>query len=626
VINPDSKERRAGSFPVRHSFWPGLLLVAIAFVFGAVLTWRKWPDLINDFGIQLYIPWRLANGAVLYRDLYYLAGGPLSQYYHAALFKLFAVSFLTLIISNLTIVAAMLLLIYRYFRLASNTLTATAIALAVVIVFTFAQYTGVGNYNYLAPYSHEILHSLALSMLAVALLSEWLAGEMFFAAPLAGFCAGLAALDKPDIFIALMATVMAAFALFLISRKNPGFAAKSFAAFFFAGLLPLVAFFLFFVRTESWRESLRLEFFGWHPIFVRSVVNDPFYQWCLGFDQPLLHLQQIAIQFTLVAVIVIFYAFTFRRVQPLKKMARWTATVLLILPLLAGAKYFNWLGCGAALPLLCLTTGIILYLEFQKAPGDRAIVFPLLWSVFALMLLAKQGVFPRIWHTGFGLAMPAFVSAVYLFLWRLPVWLAEKFQVPRCPMRAAAGLTLLIAFASLAAQSERFYSLKKLPVGHGADTIIAQGPDGNAVEARTMNLALDWITKNVPPRATLAALPQGAMLNFLSRHVNPTPSLDWNPTMLAVFGQTNMLAALKKNPPDYIAVVEWPSYEFGLDYFGKEPGYGTDVMAWVKKNYETAALFGSEPLRNGLFGIKILKRLPAATSQNGIESIHVLNL
>jgi hypothetical protein len=608
VTNPDSKECRAENFPARHSFWIGLALVTLAFVSGAALTWRKWPDLINDFGLQLYIPWRLENGAVLYRDLYYLAGGPLSQYYHAALFKMFGASFFTLIVSNLIIVAAMLLLIYRQFRLASDTLTATAIALAIIIAFAFAQYTGVGNYNYLAPYSHEILHSLALSILAVTLLSEWLARGKFFAAPLAGFCAGLVALDKPDIFLALMVTVVAAFALFLTTKKLSNFIVKSLAAFFLAGLVPLVGFFLFFLKNETWRESLRLEFFGWHPIFVRSVVKDPFYQWSLGLDFPLDHVQQIAIQFSVVAVIVIFYAFAFRRLQSLKTAARWTGNILLLLLLFVGAKHFNWMSCGAALPLLCVTTGIILFLEFQKTPADRAVIFPLLWSVFALMLLAKQGVFPRIWHTGFGLAMPAFVSAVYLFFWRLPAWLAEKFQVPRCPMRAAAVVTLAVACVSLALQSEKFYSLKKQPVGHGADTIIAQGPDGNPVEARTMNLALDWLAKNVPTDATLAALPQGAMLNFLSRHVNPTPSLDWNPTMLAVFGQTNMLAALEKNPPDYIAIVEWTTYEFNLDYFGKEPGYGTDVMAWIKKNYETAALFGSEPLKNGLFGIKILKR------------------
>ena len=68
------------------AFWTGLVVLALLFAAGAVLTWRKWPDLIVDFGQQLYIPWRISAGAVLYRDLFYMAGGPLSQYYHALLF------------------------------------------------------------------------------------------------------------------------------------------------------------------------------------------------------------------------------------------------------------------------------------------------------------------------------------------------------------------------------------------------------------------------------------------------------------------------------------------------------------------------------------------------------------
>src|SRR5882724_4177983 len=81
----------------------GLVIILFAYAVGAWLTWRKWPDLLVDFGAQLYLPWRISEGSVLYRDVMYLTGGPLSQYYHAALFKVFGVSFLTLIVSNLAI-------------------------------------------------------------------------------------------------------------------------------------------------------------------------------------------------------------------------------------------------------------------------------------------------------------------------------------------------------------------------------------------------------------------------------------------------------------------------------------------------------------------------------------------
>ena len=52
-----------------NSKWAGLAPVAVAFVVAAAFSWRKWPDVLIDFGMQLYIPWRIDHGAVLYRDL-----------------------------------------------------------------------------------------------------------------------------------------------------------------------------------------------------------------------------------------------------------------------------------------------------------------------------------------------------------------------------------------------------------------------------------------------------------------------------------------------------------------------------------------------------------------------------
>src|SRR4051794_13788661 len=100
--------------PLSRQWW-GLIIVAITFLAAAALTWRKWPDCLIDFGLQLYLPWKISTGSVLYRDVMYLTGGPLSQHYDALLFKIFGVSLLALILSNLLIVAGLLVLIYRRF-------------------------------------------------------------------------------------------------------------------------------------------------------------------------------------------------------------------------------------------------------------------------------------------------------------------------------------------------------------------------------------------------------------------------------------------------------------------------------------------------------------------------------
>src|SRR4051812_28226136 len=98
--------------PLSRQRW-GLIIVAITFVAAAALTWRKWPDCLIDFGLQLYLPWKISTGSLLYRDVMYLTGGPLSHYYDALLFKVFGVSLLTLMISTLLIAAGLLILIYR---------------------------------------------------------------------------------------------------------------------------------------------------------------------------------------------------------------------------------------------------------------------------------------------------------------------------------------------------------------------------------------------------------------------------------------------------------------------------------------------------------------------------------
>src|ERR1700719_521931 len=80
------------SRPTDLRFALGGAVVALCLAILTVQTWRKWGDMVVDFGVQLYVPWKLSTGAVLYRDLAYLTGGPLSQYYHAWLFRIFGVS------------------------------------------------------------------------------------------------------------------------------------------------------------------------------------------------------------------------------------------------------------------------------------------------------------------------------------------------------------------------------------------------------------------------------------------------------------------------------------------------------------------------------------------------------
>jgi hypothetical protein len=99
-------------------------------------SWRKWPEPLIDFGRELYLPWRLSHGALLYRDAddFY---GPLSQYLNAGIFRVFGPGLMILAAANLVIFAGILASIYVLFRRAWGWSAALASCAVFVSVFGF---------------------------------------------------------------------------------------------------------------------------------------------------------------------------------------------------------------------------------------------------------------------------------------------------------------------------------------------------------------------------------------------------------------------------------------------------------------------------------------------------------
>ena len=103
------------------------------------------------------------------------------------------------------------------------------------------------------------------------------------------------------------------------------------------------------------------------------------------------------------------------------------------------------------------------------------------------------------------------------------------------------------------------------------------------------------------------------MINYLSRRVNPTSCLVWVPPVMAVFGQTNMVAAFETNRPDYVLVIARSASEFGMGFFGYDPRYGMELMHWVDGHYDRVYPLPdsggkSVPREQSFLRLEILKR------------------
>src|SRR5919109_2877702 len=112
----------------------GVATLAASAVFFVSISWRKWPEPLIDFGEQLYCAWRLSEGAVLYRDVELLYG-PFSQYFNAAIFRIFGPGLIVLAIANLVIFAGIASGIYILFRSTWSILAAWFSTLIFIAVF-----------------------------------------------------------------------------------------------------------------------------------------------------------------------------------------------------------------------------------------------------------------------------------------------------------------------------------------------------------------------------------------------------------------------------------------------------------------------------------------------------------
>ncbi len=548
-----------------------------------VLGWRRWTHVLIDFGRELYVPWRLSEGEVLYRDLAYF-NGPLSPYLNSVVFRLFGVSYTTLFLFNILLLACVTWLLYRLLSRLADKLTATVGCVLFLIVFALADLTHSGNYNFVTPYSHEMTHATLLSLMILLQLSVYLQRPSQFRLVALGVLLGLVFLTKAEFFLAGVAAVVSALTLEswleglgwrgLMSRLVP----------LTGGLLapPLLAW-LLLLSAMSWVEASRGALGPWPYMFVDELTNLIFYQKGLGTDAPGEHLKKMLTWLGIYACIFGPALITARLVRPTSRARWWEALAVALWTgglLVFVAPRFDLTDMPRPLPVLLIAAiAVVLYPRFRRTDEttyDWKTITLVAYEVFALVLLAKTALHPRFQNYGFALALPAAMVMVILLLHRIPMSIDTSGGYG--PAFRLSGLVfLLLAGLAFLWPSVQAYGGKNLPFGHRADMYKVQ--DRYVV----MQRLLDRLSSLVGPEETMLVLPEGVMLNFQLRRHNPTPHINFLPPELIMFGEDNILAAIKKSPPDFVVLIKLSTAEYGFTTIGE--GYGERLMGWVTDHY-----------------------------------------
>jgi hypothetical protein len=99
------------------------------------------------------------------------------------------------------------------------------------------------------------------------------------------------------------------------------------------------------------------------------------------------------------------------------------------------------------------------------------------------------------------------------------------------------------------------------------------------------------------------------MLNFLCRRESSVPYFHLLPVIeVGLYGEGTILKAFQAHPPDWIALTNRSTAEFGPHWFGRD--YCVELGDWIDRHYQTEKVIGAPRFQEEDFGIVLLKRVP----------------
>ncbi|MCH7866520.1 MAG: hypothetical protein IH881_02410 [Myxococcales bacterium] len=596
-----------GTGAVAAARYAGPVLMAVVGACAFAQAWPMGPDIQVDFGRELYVPWRISEGDRLYSDIAYF-NGPLSSYWNALWFSVFGIGLSTLKIVNLSITIAIAGLFYRILATISDRFSASVAGIFFTGAIAFGQSLSIGNYNYLTPYSHELTHGLALSLLGLACLAGLTQGvDRRRVALQTGALAALVFLTKAEVFAAFAVALFIGFALEHWTRnRTRSEALEVIRALSLSFALLLIGFSALLSIIAGPATALSGIVEPWQSVTNSSVTSLPYYRWVMGTLNVSRSLGLIAewlIRYGIFIAALIGLSLAVRG-KVLKTWAPLSVVAFAALVFAFPAEPAFALQAPRPLAILVplMLLGLMVKLVRQKQRGvevSRLNVSQVVVLAFCLVLQLKMALNTQFNHYGFALVVPSALVFIVMLI-NSGSALVERFSGSQWVFRLGVAAAVAWIAIGIATRTQERFADRPHTIGRTPDQMRSD------TRARYVERALDELAK-AEPGASVAVLPEGVMLNYLTRRVNPTPYINFMPPEMLLYGETEIIEAFKSSPPDYVVFMHKNTRLYGYEFFGRD--YGRRLYRWVLFNYNLVQRIGPKPFEKGAgFGITIYER------------------
>jgi hypothetical protein len=579
---------------------PARALPYAVFAVLLALSWNRWIEPYVDTGRELMVPWRVAGGERLYRDVQF-PHGPLAVYLGAAVDLLAGRS-----LAARTVLAALIGLLHLegLARLSRRLLPAWRAGLATATAVAAAAFLRPGGW--LFPFSFDTAAAVAALMWAL----EFSLRGRRSADAAAGACLAAALLARPEMGAAGVVVIglgaMGEPRRLLRLTAAPAAGAAIGYGLVSAGIpLPVLV-------ADGWLRLVD------PPEAFRNV-----YRAYAGLDRLPLRAVELALSSL---VLVLFACLAAAGSLVARRLGRRHGTAALVaagLPIAVFAAAATVRlrppeALGATLPLFpplvrpipVLLLGaaawrLLVRLRRRQPRGPlESVPDTVLWmgALFgARLLLAAGYVGP---YDAFFLSLPVVLAMAGSF------GLADRLAAvlgPWLPRIVAASFSVFLLFR-IASMADLYRRPGWTPAATPAGTLVLPEP-----VAETTRRALADLERRFPGGATLVGFPETGFFNYVLGWRNPGRIEQFFPGTLDEAGERRVIAAFENRPPDAVLYANVLAVGEGARVFGED--YLRRLDAAVRSDTRLAAVHGpgARPeARIGDPGFFVEIRVPAA--------------
>jgi hypothetical protein len=590
------------------------ILSAIGF-FMLFVSWRRWSLIILDFGRELYIPWKLSIGGVLYRDIYVDHYGPFSPYLNAFLFKMFGVNIMTLAFFNMGVVIVITYCLYRFFRHTANSVTAMMTAASFLSIFAFKA----PNYNYITPYAYALTHGIALSLFSILAFYQYIKKQNTFWVVLIGLLIGAIFLTKLEVFFASIAAIGTGFIVLWHVEQFPlRKIIRVSAILFFSFLLPTVLFALYFSFFMSFQEALLSILTQYRELFETAMTSNVFYLRVTGREGSLFYLGKILLV-TGWYVLLFFLVWSVARL--VERISSTYYRMIIMIVAAASALFllyfmndvpWNWLDLRIpfAFQVVVAVMGIFYGITIWKSRKDKGKALSalpmLVFIIFAFVMVLKVILRVTINVYGFALTMPTTLVVIAGLVYHVPKLVAKNAQSTTFIRALSIILVAMFLVLEIGAVSDT-YLIRNYLIDTGKEKMITYDPLLSN-EGPVIDETLKKINEMIKPNENFLVIPEGILLNYLTRRESPSPYTSFLLGDLVMHHEEKMVERLNRRLPDYVILTDRGVGEWGFEKFGVDTG--AKISGWVIKNYIPICTIGNIPFQDSgsCNGVIIAKR------------------